>query len=196
MSNGYNQYIGMRYVPIVDGEWSQSKAYEPLVVVVYNGNSYISKTYVPAGTLPTNETYWILAANYNAQVEQYRQEVRQYQATVETFDDAITTAQGDIDALETSVATKMAIGDVLIERYNGASETIPANGAGTTVSVNVAKTGYSCEGVVGFFSGTSWCCPIRMEVISDTLYFNFRNFSSGESVITPYFDLLYIKNPV
>lgn len=94
---GYNQYIGMRYVPIVDGEWSQTKAYEPLVVVVYNGNSYISKTYVPAGTLPTNETYWILAANYNAQVEQYRQEVRQYQQTVDNFD-------GDITDLEENVA--------------------------------------------------------------------------------------------
>lgn len=97
MANGYNQYIGMRYVPIVDGEWSQSKAYEPLVVVVYNGNSYISKTYVPAGTLPTNETYWILAANYNAQVEQYRQEVRQYQQTVDTFSDSI---QANADAID------------------------------------------------------------------------------------------------
>lgn len=97
MSNGYNQYVGMRYVPIIDGEWSQSKAYEPLVVVVYNGNSYISKTYVPAGTLPTNETYWILAANYNAQVEQYRQEVRQYQQTVDTFSDSI---QENADAID------------------------------------------------------------------------------------------------
>lgn len=103
MSNGYNQYIGMRYVPIIDGDWSQSKAYEPLVVVVYNGNSYISKTYVPAGTLPTNETYWILAANYNAQVEQYRQEVREYQETVQGFSDSInanTTAIGNINDVE------------------------------------------------------------------------------------------------
>lgn len=102
--SGYNQYIGMRYVPIVDGEWSQSKAYEPLVVVVYNGNSYISKTYVPAGTLPTNETYWILAANYNAQVEQYRQEVRQYQQTVDDFDGDITGLQGDVTTLQGDVS--------------------------------------------------------------------------------------------
>lgn len=103
MANGYNQYIGMRYVPIIDGEWSQSKAYEPLVVVIYNGNSYISKTYVPAGTLPTNETYWILAANYNAQVEQYRTEVREYQETVQGFSDSIdanTTAIGNINDVE------------------------------------------------------------------------------------------------
>lgn len=109
---GYNQYIGMRYVPIVDGEWSQSKAYEPLVVVVYNGNSYISKTYTPAGTLPTNDTYWMLAANYNAQVEQYRTEVRQYQETVEGFDgdiqaasDKADAAAEDVDALELRTET-------------------------------------------------------------------------------------------
>lgn len=96
MSNGYNQYVGMRYVPIIDGVWSSSKAYEPLVVVTYDGNSYISKTYVPAGTLPTNETYWILSANYNAQVEQYRQEVRQYQQTVDGFEDDI---QANADAI-------------------------------------------------------------------------------------------------
>lgn len=96
MANGYNQYIGMRYVPIIDGEWSQSKAYEPLVVVTYNGNSYISKTYAPAGTLPTNETYWILAANYNAQVEQYRQEVRQYQETVTDVSETVTSLKGEV----------------------------------------------------------------------------------------------------
>lgn len=79
---GYNQYIGMRYVPIVDGAWVDTKSYEPLTVVTYNGNSYISKTYAPAGTLPTNETYWILSANYNAQVEQYRAEVRAMQSDV------------------------------------------------------------------------------------------------------------------
>lgn len=103
MANGYNQYIGMRYVPIVDGVWSSSKAYEPLVVVTYNGNSYISKTYAPAGTLPTNEEYWILSANYNAQVEQYREEVRQYQEIVEGFDTRITQAETDVDNVETSV---------------------------------------------------------------------------------------------
>lgn len=101
MAAGYNQYIGMRYVPIIDGVWSNSKAYEPLVVVSYDGNSYISKTYVPAGTLPTNETYWLLSANYNAQIEQYRAEVRQYQTQVEGVEEELETAQQDIDELNT-----------------------------------------------------------------------------------------------
>lgn len=103
MPNGYNQYIGMRYVPLIMGTWTDTVNYEPMVVVAYNGNSYISKTYVPAGTLPTNETYWMLAANYNAQVEQYRQEVRQYQQTVDGFSGDISDLEGGLSALQTRV---------------------------------------------------------------------------------------------
>lgn len=103
MPNGYNQYIGMRYVPLIMGTWTDTVNYEPMVVVAYNGNSYISKTYVPAGTLPTNETYWMLAANYNAQVEQYRQEVRQYQQTVDGFSGDISDLEDGLSALQTRV---------------------------------------------------------------------------------------------
>lgn len=72
----FNTYIGARYVPIVDGEWSSTKAYEPLVIVTYQGNSYTSKTYVAAGIPPTNTQFWAETGNYNAQVEAYRQEVQ------------------------------------------------------------------------------------------------------------------------
>ena len=30
------QYIGARYVPKLDGEWSSEKVYEPLTIVMYN----------------------------------------------------------------------------------------------------------------------------------------------------------------
>lgn len=69
------QYKGMRYVPIFDGEWDNTKNYDPLVVVSHLGNSYTSKTFIPAGIDISNETYWALTGNYNAQVEAYRQEV-------------------------------------------------------------------------------------------------------------------------
>lgn len=75
----YNVYQGARYVPVIDGAWSSTKAYEPLVIVTYEGNSYTSRTFVPAGVEPTNETYWAVTGNYNAQVEQYRQEVEALQ---------------------------------------------------------------------------------------------------------------------
>lgn len=69
-----NIYVGLRYVPIFDGDWDNTKAYEPLMIVSYQGNSYTSKTYVPVGAAIDNTDYWALTGNYNAQVEAYRQE--------------------------------------------------------------------------------------------------------------------------
>jgi hypothetical protein len=69
------QYIGARYVPIIDGEYNSEKVYEPLTIVTYNGSSYTSKKSVPAGTLPTNTEFWALTGNYNAQVNEYLERV-------------------------------------------------------------------------------------------------------------------------
>ena len=70
------EFIGARYVPIIVGEWDNTRTYEPLMVVTYQGASYTSRQYVPAGIEITNESYWVLSANYNAQVEAYRKEIR------------------------------------------------------------------------------------------------------------------------
>ena len=43
---------------VMKGTWSNSATYEALDAVSYNSNLYISKQAVPAGTLPTNTTYW------------------------------------------------------------------------------------------------------------------------------------------
>lgn len=82
-----NVYIGARYVPKIVGEWSADVAYEPLTVVLYQGTSYTSITYVPKGIIPSESTkqYWALTGNYNAQVEQYRQEVVRYKQEVDTL---------------------------------------------------------------------------------------------------------------
>lgn len=73
--NKYNTYVGARYVPKILSDWDATVKYDPLTVVLYQGSSYTSKTFVPKGVLPTDERYWALTGNYNAQVEQYRQEV-------------------------------------------------------------------------------------------------------------------------
>lgn len=92
----HTQYIGARYVPIFGRvnedsmAWDNSAPYEPLTIVLYQGNSYTSRQYVPAGIEITNEQYWANTGNYNAQVEQYRQEVQ-------AFDGRITTAQTSAD---------------------------------------------------------------------------------------------------
>lgn len=71
------QYIGSRYVPLFAEplQWDPSKTYEPLTIVYDGGNSYTSRQFVPVGKLLTDETYWALTGNYNAQIEQYRTEV-------------------------------------------------------------------------------------------------------------------------
>lgn len=72
------EYIGARYVPVFAKpiEWDNTRTYEPLTIVAYQGNSYTSTQSVPTGIDITNENYWVQTGNYNAQVEAYRQEVQ------------------------------------------------------------------------------------------------------------------------
>lgn len=62
------KYIGRRIVPTHGGVWSKDKAYEELTIVFDKGskNSFISRIPVPAGTVITNETYWMLYSVYSA----------------------------------------------------------------------------------------------------------------------------------
>lgn len=70
------QYVGARYVPKFSDpiEWNQQRSYEALEIVTHLGTSYTSKKPVPVGTEIGNTEYWVITGNYNAQVEQYRQE--------------------------------------------------------------------------------------------------------------------------
>lgn len=70
------EYVGARYIPLFVGDWDSTKTYEPLSVVYYQGASYTSRQYVPTGVEITNTDYWALSADYNAQVEAYRNEVQ------------------------------------------------------------------------------------------------------------------------
>lgn len=77
-----NKYVGMRYVPLVKGEWVKANSYDPLEVVLYLGSSYTSKTFVPPNTEISNSDYWVLSGNYNAQTELYRQEVNEFKEDI------------------------------------------------------------------------------------------------------------------
>lgn len=68
------QYIGARYVPLFADpiDWDNTRQYEPLTIVYYQGNSYTSKQAVPTGVDISNTDYWAITGNYNAQIEQYR----------------------------------------------------------------------------------------------------------------------------
>lgn len=77
------QYVGARYVPTFANpiQWDSQRIYEPLTMVTYLNNTYTSKKPVPQGVDINNAEYWVLTGNYNAQVEQYRQEVESIRKT-------------------------------------------------------------------------------------------------------------------
>lgn len=86
---GARQYVGARYVPIFGRagsdtvEWDDGAPYEPLTVVMHQGVSYVSRRYVPAGIQVTDTAYWVETYRFNAQVEQYRQEVLSFQGQID-----------------------------------------------------------------------------------------------------------------
>lgn len=98
----HTQYIGARYVPIFGRkgeatiEWDNTAPYEPLTVVLHQGNSYTSRQYVPIGIDILNEDFWANTGNYNAQIEQYRQVAI---AAKTTADDALRLAQANETAI-------------------------------------------------------------------------------------------------
>ena len=108
------QYIGARYVPVFADpvEWSSAKSYEPLTIVLHEGNSFTSKQFVPVGIGIDNETFWAITGNYNAQIELYRRETAEAAAAANEISEIIpsasfsseSTVKGYIDAADTAMA--------------------------------------------------------------------------------------------
>ena len=111
-----NVYIGARYVPKFANpvEWSAIATYEPLTIVTHQGASYTSRTFVPSGTPLTDPNYWVITGNYNAQIDQYRQEVSH-------FDNRLTDNEAAISELNAVVKERkwLFIGDSYGDPING-----------------------------------------------------------------------------
>lgn len=99
-----NVYVGHRYVPKIMGEWDKQETYEGLSIVTNKGTSYTSKKRVPIGIDILDEEYWVVTGNYNAQVENYRQEVRE-------FDSRINDNQLDIEKNKEQLTQKVYYSD-------------------------------------------------------------------------------------
>jgi hypothetical protein len=82
--SGVREYIGARYVPVFANppEWNDTRGYEPLTIVLHQGNSFTSTQYVPTGIDISNTEYWLETGNWNAQIEAYREEVRRFDARI------------------------------------------------------------------------------------------------------------------
>lgn len=104
------QYIGARYVPLFADplDWDIQKEYEPLTIVYWQGNSYTSRQAVPKGIDVSNEEYWALTGNYNAQIEQYRREVAAYDGRITDNAAAIAKEVQDRMAQDNELAARLA----------------------------------------------------------------------------------------
>jgi hypothetical protein len=126
---GARQYVGARYVPIFGRsgedtvEWDGGAPYEPLTVVMHGGVSYVSRRYVPTGIQVTDTDYWVETYRFNAQVEQYRQEVLSFQGQIDGIQD---TMESDFVPFPDSLVLPKygTLGQVLSTLANGETEWI------------------------------------------------------------------------
>lgn len=136
-----SQYIGSRYVPIFADpiEWDIHSSYESLTIVTHDGESYTSKCNVGPGVDITNTRYWAKTGAYNAQVEQYKNEVKDLSSQVSSFaaDNAefrekIDQFTKDNAEMKNTVAEDKARVDALAERVATAETEIDGLQATTT----------------------------------------------------------------
>ena len=136
------QYIGARYVPLFADpyEWNDAREYEPLTVVYSKGNSYTSKQYVPTGTPLTDENFWAITGNYNAQVEQYRKEAKAVSDKCDTAtknaNDALSIAKTNRQDIASNDAELAGTAESGLKKLI-TDETGRAKGAEGTISQNL-----------------------------------------------------------
>lgn len=217
------EYVGARYVPVFATpiDWNSANTYEPLTIVLHEGNSYTSRQAVPAGVQITNTAYWAQTGNYNAQIEQYRQDVAALanRFPVSVLDggtggtDAATArtnldaAQADgatnslYDAEQAIAANAAAIGSLITKQRfylpddNNGSYTIPANST-IVVHHDVSLAGYTPLGIVqsSFNMSGANAAMTFSQIDNNELIMVWRNFASEAKTSKLQFDMLYIKS--
>lgn len=141
---GPSQYVGARYVPKFAEpiDWDTERGYESLTIVTYKGESYTSKCPVPPGIDIKNTRYWALTGAYNAQVEEYKnqvkdlsQQVTEFASDNKEFREKITQYDKDNAEMKNSVASTVARVDALAERVDNADAAISELQAGQAQTV-------------------------------------------------------------
>lgn len=180
------EYIGARYVPKFSNpyDWDKNRRYEALEIVYHNNASYISRIPVPIGIDINNTEYWLFAANYNGQIEEFRREtalvLNQYSSLVQNSEKLIgkswiTNPVTSNDAVLSNPNRVLVIGD----SYND-------EGRNQYVVANVTTWGNHLKKIMGFsddnfktygLSGAGWTCKGNAHSHSEL-----RNMSFGEAV--------------
>lgn len=145
MSVAKNVYVGKRYIPKHCGDWDNSKntEYESLSVVLWQGASFTSKQDVPKGIDITNSLYWVRSADYNAQLEIYRNNVSDYHNYVI---EEITNVNEGFSNFENDVNTQLDTNSLLLNRN-----------AILTVNNLMGYKGVACRGYsTGVFASSAY----------------------------------------
>ena len=147
---GTSMYIGARYVPIFADpvEWDDEREYEPLTIVVHNGDCYTSKCYVPKGAqlppYPEGQTkYWVKTSDYNYQfadlkktvtdlsrlVEQFQKDNERFTELINGWNEKVIQWEKDmaawgerLDAVESNIADLTASLNAEIDRAKAAEQ--------------------------------------------------------------------------
>lgn len=144
---GVTQYVGARYVPLFANpiQWDNARAFEPLTIVLHGGNSYTSRQYVPEGIDIYNEAFWVETGNYNAQIEQYRQEVR-------ALDDEVGSAQTAANAANDKITAVTPFDEMPTQ---GSVKGVTSEGVANAVATEKAERLADSEKLTAQMAGTS-----------------------------------------
>lgn len=103
------KYVGMRYVPKVEGEWNVNEEYENFsIVYVFDGattRSYTSKVPVPIGVQITDENYWVETGNWVGNIVNLDSRMNVMDTQLGILQTENETQQSEIETLQQSVTT-------------------------------------------------------------------------------------------
>lgn len=198
------QYIGARYVPKIfdnngSAEWVKGIAYEPLTIVTYLNNSFTSKKPVPSniGNPADNNEFWVNTANFNAQLEDYKNAVNRLNEELNNYKAETNANITEIEnKLEPLISRKYAlwIGDSYVEGNSLGDDkdkrfsTLVSKRLGVT-ELNYGKggTGYAVgTNETNFLGQLTKAKTENAEIIGDIKYVFIcggRNDANGETAV-------------
>lgn len=103
--SGKNVYVGNRYAPVYLGDWDNTKEYEPLSIVMNQGDSFVSRGYVPKGVDIHNEYYWHSVGVYNAQLADYKKRVDDIEGIYETLETQFIETKNNLNHITSAMET-------------------------------------------------------------------------------------------
>ena len=167
---GSRLYLGGRYIwkfadPL---EWNKRTAYEYMTVVQHEAYSYVSKKAVPANIDITNEDFWMLIADPNAQMEELRQ--------------AFESAMREIEGVKEYVDTKTdEITEYVNEQVQEMRQYVDDNVETKSRKIVVIGDSWSDPNSVTVEDGVNWI-SIWKQVYQGDEFYNFAK--SGRGFVT------------